>query len=215
MPISQTAPNVNFDEFLAGLDAETRAYLQELLAGRGRRLRQQRPRASRRPSSASSRRRGYGAGDPARTRQALGQHQPLDPQLPPDHAKRWATRDKQIAELVDSSNAVFQTFAKEDANFAADAAPAAGRAPQDRQSARQGRGRLRPGRPDAAQAQPVRQSARPGAAGDETAGDQRRRRSSRTKSAPSRGKSCRRSTNSVPPRRRSPNRSRSSRRASR
>ena len=33
--MSQTAPNVNFDEFLAGLDAETRAYLQELLAGAG------------------------------------------------------------------------------------------------------------------------------------------------------------------------------------
>ena len=35
IPLSQTAPNVNFDEFLAGLDAETRAYLQELLAGAG------------------------------------------------------------------------------------------------------------------------------------------------------------------------------------
>src|SRR6202163_102817 len=35
IPLSQTAPNVNFDEFLAGLDAETRAYLQELLAGFG------------------------------------------------------------------------------------------------------------------------------------------------------------------------------------
>src|ERR1700760_3849252 len=35
IPLAQTAPNVNFDEFLAGLDAETRAYLQELLAGAG------------------------------------------------------------------------------------------------------------------------------------------------------------------------------------
>ena len=35
IPLSQTAPNVNFDEFLAGLDGETRAYLQELLAGAG------------------------------------------------------------------------------------------------------------------------------------------------------------------------------------
>ena len=35
IPLSQTAPNINFDEFLAGLDAETRAYLQELLAGAG------------------------------------------------------------------------------------------------------------------------------------------------------------------------------------
>src|ERR1700693_5400153 len=35
VPISQTAPNIDFDQFLAGLDAETRAYLQELLAGAG------------------------------------------------------------------------------------------------------------------------------------------------------------------------------------
>src|ERR1700740_1721103 len=35
LPLSQTAPNINFDEFLASLDAETRAYLQELLAGAG------------------------------------------------------------------------------------------------------------------------------------------------------------------------------------
>jgi len=35
IPLSQTAPNVDFDEFLAGLDAETRSYLQELLAGAG------------------------------------------------------------------------------------------------------------------------------------------------------------------------------------
>ena len=33
--MSQTAPNIEFDEFLAALDAETRAYLQELLAGAG------------------------------------------------------------------------------------------------------------------------------------------------------------------------------------
>src|SRR6202163_2515171 len=35
IPLSQTAPNVNFDEFLSSLDADTRAYLQELLAGLG------------------------------------------------------------------------------------------------------------------------------------------------------------------------------------
>ena len=33
LPVSQTAPDGNLDEFLAALDAETRAYLQELLAG--------------------------------------------------------------------------------------------------------------------------------------------------------------------------------------
>ena len=35
LPLSQTAANVDFDEFLAGLDAETRAYVQELIAGLG------------------------------------------------------------------------------------------------------------------------------------------------------------------------------------
>src|SRR5271167_4787494 len=35
LPISQTSPNIDFDQFLAALDAETRAYLQELLAGAG------------------------------------------------------------------------------------------------------------------------------------------------------------------------------------
>src|SRR3982074_289220 len=38
LPLSQTAPNINFDEFLAGLDAETRAYVQGLLAGLGQGL---------------------------------------------------------------------------------------------------------------------------------------------------------------------------------
>jgi phospholipid/cholesterol/gamma-HCH transport system substrate-binding protein len=33
IPIDQTAPNIDVDEFLAALDAETRTYLQELLAG--------------------------------------------------------------------------------------------------------------------------------------------------------------------------------------
>jgi len=35
LPLSQTAPNIDFDEFLAGFDTETREYLQELLAGAG------------------------------------------------------------------------------------------------------------------------------------------------------------------------------------
>jgi phospholipid/cholesterol/gamma-HCH transport system substrate-binding protein len=33
IPISQTAPDIDVDEFLAALDTETRSYLQELLAG--------------------------------------------------------------------------------------------------------------------------------------------------------------------------------------
>jgi phospholipid/cholesterol/gamma-HCH transport system substrate-binding protein len=39
IPIAQTAPNINFDQFLAALDAETRAYLQELINSAGEGLR--------------------------------------------------------------------------------------------------------------------------------------------------------------------------------
>src|SRR6202163_1003978 len=35
IPLSQPAPNIAFDEFLAALDSESRALLQELLAGAG------------------------------------------------------------------------------------------------------------------------------------------------------------------------------------
>jgi phospholipid/cholesterol/gamma-HCH transport system substrate-binding protein len=35
IPVAQTSPDGNLDEFLASLDAETRAYLQEFLAGAG------------------------------------------------------------------------------------------------------------------------------------------------------------------------------------
>jgi len=115
VPLAQTAPNVNFDEFLSGLDAETRAYLQELLAGAGE---------------------GFDKNGTAfaatlkRFEPAARYGQEIQREL----AKRSAnishsihnfslimqalgTRDTQIAELVNSSNAVFQTFAKEDASF--------------------------------------------------------------------------------------------------
>ena len=38
LPVSQTSPNLNLDQFLASLDAETRSYLQQLLAGAGQGL---------------------------------------------------------------------------------------------------------------------------------------------------------------------------------
>ncbi len=115
LPLSQTAPNVNFDEFLAGLDAETRAYLQELLAGAGQ---------------------GFGHNGPAFAA-TLKRFEPAaryGVEIQKELAKRstniahsihnfrlimeaLGSRDKQIAELVDSSNAVFKVFASEQANF--------------------------------------------------------------------------------------------------
>jgi phospholipid/cholesterol/gamma-HCH transport system substrate-binding protein len=114
IPLSQTAPNINFDEFLAGLDAETRSYLQELLAGLGQGLKNNGG-----ALSATLKR----FSPTARLIQEIAQ------QLEIRHANTARSihnfrllvealggKDKQLAELVDSSNAVFKTFAAEDAN---------------------------------------------------------------------------------------------------
>jgi phospholipid/cholesterol/gamma-HCH transport system substrate-binding protein len=114
IPMNQTAPNVNFDEFLAGLDAETRSYLQELLAGAAGGLK----------NNAAALSATLKRFDPtAREFQLIAQ------QVEIRHAnvarsihnfsllmEALGGKDKQLAELVDSSNAVFATFAQEDAN---------------------------------------------------------------------------------------------------
>jgi phospholipid/cholesterol/gamma-HCH transport system substrate-binding protein len=114
LPLAQTAPNINFDEFLAGLDAETRSYLQELLAGAGEGL-------NHNASALSATLKRF---DPlARATQQIAQ------QLEIRHAntaraihnfrllmEALGGKDRQLAELVDASNAVFATFAQEDAN---------------------------------------------------------------------------------------------------
>ncbi len=115
IPLSQTAPNVNFDEFLAGLDAETRTYLQELLAGAGEGLKHN-------ASALSATLKRF---DPAAR---YGEE--ISRQLEIRHAniahsihnfrllmEALGTKDTQISQLVDSSNAVFATFAKEEANL--------------------------------------------------------------------------------------------------
>lgn len=111
IPLSQTAPDVNFDEFLAGLDADTRAYLQELLAGAGEGLKN-----NGKALSATLKR-----FDPtARDAQLIAQ------QLQYRHAniaraihnfkllmEAFGDKDQQLADLIQSSNAVFATFAQE------------------------------------------------------------------------------------------------------
>jgi phospholipid/cholesterol/gamma-HCH transport system substrate-binding protein len=115
LPESQTAPNVDFDEFLAGLDADTRAYLQELLAGAAQGFNHN----SRAFAAAIKR------FDPtARYGQEIAQ------QLEVRHAnvarsihnfrllmEALGAKDTEISQLVDASNAVFATFAKEEANL--------------------------------------------------------------------------------------------------
>jgi phospholipid/cholesterol/gamma-HCH transport system substrate-binding protein len=115
LPLSQTAPNINFDEFLSALDAETRAYLQELLAGAGEGFKN-----NGKAFSATLKR-----FDPT-----AKEVQEIASQLAVRHANtaraihnfRLLTealggKDKQLAQLVDASNAVFATFAKEDQNL--------------------------------------------------------------------------------------------------
>jgi phospholipid/cholesterol/gamma-HCH transport system substrate-binding protein len=114
LPLSQTAPNVNFDEFLSTFDAETRSYLQELLAGAG--------------EGFKNNGKAFAA--------TLKRFTPLAREVR-EIAKELAARhdntaraihnfrllmealggkDKQLAELVDAANAVFATFAKEEQN---------------------------------------------------------------------------------------------------
>jgi phospholipid/cholesterol/gamma-HCH transport system substrate-binding protein len=112
LPLSQTAPNVNFDEFLSSLDAETRSYLQELLAGAGEGFKD-----NGKAFSATLKRFNPLAREVkeisselalrhANTARAIHNFRLLTEAL--------GGKDKQLAQLVDSSNAVFGTFAKED-----------------------------------------------------------------------------------------------------
>ena len=110
LPVSQTAANIDFDEFLAGLDAETRSYLQELLAGLGIGLK-----GNSRLLSADLKR-----FDPlAKYTEEIAQ------QVEIRHAnvarsihnfrlllEALGNKDQSLSQLVDASNAVFATFAK-------------------------------------------------------------------------------------------------------
>ncbi len=112
LPLSQTAPNVNFDEFLSALDAETRAYLQLLLAGAGEGFKH-----NGKAFSATLKRFDPTAKEVQEIASQLEvRHQNIAQSI---HNFRLLTeavggKDKQLAQLVDASNAVFATFAKED-----------------------------------------------------------------------------------------------------
>jgi phospholipid/cholesterol/gamma-HCH transport system substrate-binding protein len=114
VPISQTAPNIDFDQFLAGLDAETRTYLQELLAGAGQGF------GNNGKALSATLKRFYPT---ARDITLIAQ------QLEIRHAntarsihnfslliEALGTKDKQLAQLVDASNAVFAVFARQERN---------------------------------------------------------------------------------------------------
>jgi phospholipid/cholesterol/gamma-HCH transport system substrate-binding protein len=117
IPIGQTLPDVNLDEILASLDGDTRTYLQLLLSDGGKALGD-----NGRPLANTIRRFEPTARD---TRAIAGQL-----------AKRrrnirrvihnfslvvdeLGSKDDQLAEFVDSSNAVFSALADQDANLRA------------------------------------------------------------------------------------------------
>jgi phospholipid/cholesterol/gamma-HCH transport system substrate-binding protein len=112
VPITQTSPDGNLDELLSSLDADTRAYLQELLAGAAEGLQ------------------GNGANlsatfkrfDPlAREFQEIGR-EVAKRQYYVEHGihnfrlllEALGNKDSQLAQTVDSSNTVFATFSQED-----------------------------------------------------------------------------------------------------
>jgi phospholipid/cholesterol/gamma-HCH transport system substrate-binding protein len=112
IPVDQTAPDGNLDELLASLDADTRAYLQELLSGAGEGLK----------GNAANLSATFKRFDPlAREVQEIGR-EVAKRQYYVEHGihnfrlvmEALGEKDTQLAELVDSSNAVLATFAEQD-----------------------------------------------------------------------------------------------------
>ena len=117
IPVSETLPDVNFDEILAGLDADTRDYLRLLVGGGAEGLRD----------------------DGAALRRALKRFEPtgralrrVNEQLATRRTnikrvirnfglltEELGAKDDEIAEFVDASNAVFASFADQDENLRA------------------------------------------------------------------------------------------------
>jgi len=115
VPVNQTLPNVNADEVLGALDRDTRDYLRLLLANGGEALRNN----SRELSSTLRRFEPLGRDTAKFTRLLVSRRNNIRRSI---HNFRLLTeavgeKDDELSQLVDSSNAVFQTFAKEDARL--------------------------------------------------------------------------------------------------
>jgi len=115
IPITQTLPNVNTDEFLAALDGDTRSYLQLLVAGGGQALG-----GNGTNLSATFRRFEPTNRDILRITKALSvRRQNISRSIHNFKELMGAvgSKDKQLASLVDASNAVFKSFANQDARL--------------------------------------------------------------------------------------------------
>ena len=140
LPVSQTAPNGDFDEFLAGLDAETRFYLQALLAGAGEGLDH-----NGRALSATLKRflptTRLGDRNHPRTAASPQEHRAVDPQLPAagGSARRQERTARRAGERLQRRVRDLRQAGRQ---LPQDAAPAPRGAGKDRQRTRQGQDRL-------------------------------------------------------------------------
>jgi phospholipid/cholesterol/gamma-HCH transport system substrate-binding protein len=115
IPITQTLPNVNTDEFLAALDGDTRTYLQLLVAGGGEALG-----GNGKNLSATFRRFEPTNRDILKITKALSARRTNISRSIHNFKELMAavgTKDKELASLVDASNAVFRSFANQDARL--------------------------------------------------------------------------------------------------
>ena len=112
IPIAQTSPDGNLDEFLASFDAETRALLQELLAGAGEGLN----------GNAANFSATFKRFDPlAREITEIGS-EVAKRQYYVEHGihnfrlllEALGSKDTKLAQTVESSNALYATFSQED-----------------------------------------------------------------------------------------------------
>jgi phospholipid/cholesterol/gamma-HCH transport system substrate-binding protein len=115
VPVAHTQPDVNLDEILAVLDGDTRTYLQLLLNGAATGLNGQG-----RTLAQVFRRLDPTAQDTAKIVKLLAQRRANLRRAIHNFgsfALALAARDRQLGTFVDSSNAVFQRFASQDANL--------------------------------------------------------------------------------------------------
>ena len=117
VPVSQTLPDINPDEILAQLDRDTRDYLRILLGGAGQGLRN-----NSESLSATFKRFEPTARDAQKITQALAQRRRNISRTVHNFrllSESLASRDDDLAEFVESSNAVFARLAAQDSNIRA------------------------------------------------------------------------------------------------
>ena len=118
IPLASTKPNVNLDEIIASLDGDTQAYLRLLLAGGAEALDDQ----GSRELAATLRRLQPTVRDIAKVNGALAKRRANLRRVITNFgriATRLAGNDVQLAEFVDSQNAVLGAFADQEANIRA------------------------------------------------------------------------------------------------